>query len=616
MTKEQLLAYKEKLSKLSSKETKERELSYIRKLGTGEIQGPPVGYASIDKPWLAYYPEIMYTERKQYNKIIDYIKDVWKEHDNDDMIHYYGKDITAKEFFENVERTAKSLKTLGLNKGDTIITNLDGVPEFVYLFFASEIIGVNVKNKIGADSSELVEVINESNAKYLFTHDYTTREEIDKVYNETKLNNVVIIKPLENGNVNSLRDNIKKCIESRYVGEPSAHYRNIKWKEFFEMGKSYPLETYVMSDENTKLFSAYTSGSTGERKEVIHTSKTFLEMLDQMAFPTPQGESREKWLWPVYPPSLVAVIVAYMCMPLVQGRYSILDPYFDYKDTDLEMMEYEPNSTGLVPVFLEALIESKRIPENYDMSYLKILGFGAEALPRKFVQKIEDFLSNHNCRAPLNGGYGNSEGGSQITIAFNNDILKSGSSGFPLINSTIAVFKPGTEEELGYGEIGELCKSGTGIMLGYKTEEETNKTIKIHKDGKKWLHTGDLGYVTREGFVFVFGREGIKVHLNKNVYPLVIENKVTDLDGVKTAIIVSGDSKKNKGHRAPYLFIVPEENVDKEILACNIEDQLKNVLLEEEIPEETYIIDEKPISHFKVDRKVLRREYKITTNIK
>ena len=151
-------------------------------------------------------------------------------------------------------------------------------------------------------------------------------------------------------------------------------------------------------------------------------------------------------------------------------------------------------------------------------------------------------------------------------------------------------------------------------MLGYARDEDTNKVIKKHSDGRKWLHTGDLGYITKEGFVFVFGREGIKVYNDKVVYPLVIENKVSDLDGVKTAIIVSGDSNIHEGYQTPYLFIVPMDNVDCEKMLLEIENELKKVLLEEEMPEETYIIDSKPVTHFKVDRKVLRKEYNITTN--
>lgn len=616
MTKEELLEFKRKLSKLSEEERRERDLNYLRKLATGEIQGPQVGYASIDKPWLGYYPEEMFFERKKYNKIIDYIKDTWHGFEDDVMIHFYGSDITAREFFSKVEDTARSLKSFGLKKGDTIVTNLESVPEFMYLFFACEIIGVNVKNKIGANAMEIANVINESNAEYFFTHDYTSKDDIDIIYNNTKLDNIIMINCVEysNGDISNLRPHIRECVLSRYTSDKSNDSRNISWKDFLFYGKSYSEEIYVESDENTKMFSAYTSGSTGARKEVIHTSQTILEMLDQMIFPTPRGEKRETWFWPIYPPSLVAAIVAYMCMPLAQGKKIILDPYFDYHDIDIELMHYEPNSTGLVPVFFESLIESKRIPEDYDMSYLKVLGFGAEALPKKLISRVEEFTLKHNCGAQLNGGYGNSEGGSEMTIAFTNEILKTGSSGFPLINTTVSVFEPGTEYELGYGEVGEFCKAGPGIMLGYASEQDTAKTIKIHSDGRKWLHTGDLGYITKEGFVFVFGREGIKVYSDKVVYPLIIENKVSNLDGVKNAIIVSGDSYEHEGYQAPYLFIVPLEGVDHDKLLSEIESMLKEVLLEEEMPEDTYIIDSKPITHFKVDRKVLRKEYNITTN--
>lgn len=618
MTKEQLIEYKRKLAELNEQELKERDITYLRKLASGEIQGPQVGYASIDKPWLGYYPKEMFFERKKYNKIIDYIRDTWSNSLNDVMLHYYGKDITAREFFYTVGDTARCLKKIGLQKGDTIVTNLEGVPEFVYLFFAAEQIGVNIKNKIGADALEIAEVINESSAKCFFTHDYMSKTDANIIYENTLLENIIMVNPVEglNGDFSSLRPHIKDFILSKYTQGVSDDNRNVRWSDFYEAGKRYNGDIYVESDEDTKLFSAYTSGSTGARKEVIHTSKTFLEMLDQMIFSISDSENRETWLWPSLPPSLVAIVLAYMCMPLAQGRKIYLDPYFDYKDIDLEMMYYEPNSTGLVSVFLESFIESKRIPENYDMSYLKILGFGAEAIPRARVLRIMEFLKKYNCSAPLNGGYGLSEGGSQVVIAFNNDILLMRSTGFPLINTTVAIFEPGTENELGYGQIGELCKAGPGIMLGYSTEEETNKVIKTHSDGRKWLHTGDFGYITENGFVFVLGREKIKIYNNQFVYPLELENKISDIEGVKNAIIVSGDSKIHEGYQAPYLFVVPMEGITCERLSYLVEEKLKDILKEEELPERVYSIDFKPVSHFKVDKKVLRRNYNITTNIK
>ncbi len=572
------------------------------------------GYPSIDKPWLKYYPEVLFAPKKQYNKVIDYIRDTWAGAENDTMIHYYGSDVTAKEFFDMVESCARSLKAMGIQKDDTIITNLDAVPEFIYLFFAAETIGVNVKNKIGAGTEEIAEIVNESNAKSLFVHDYMTHADTSVIYENIALDHIIVVNPLEysHGDMSGLRPHIKAHIQGRYIGECTHDSRNIPWRDFLKLGESYGGEVYVPSDENTRLFSAYTSGSTGARKEVIHSSKTILEMLDQMIFPTEPTDTRESWFWPIYPPSLVAAIVAYLCMPLAQGKLSILDPYFDYQDIDLELMHYKPNSTGFVPVFFESMIESKRIPEDYDMSHMKVLGFGAESLPRNLIARIENFTLKHNCHAQLNGGFGNSEGGSEMTIAFTNQILMTGSAGIPLIHTVVSIFEPGTEKELKYGEVGEICKCGPGIMLGYANPEDTAKTVWTHTDGSRWLHTGDLGYMTPEGFLFVFGREGIHVHPGKTIYPLIVENKISDIPGVQNAIIVSGDSREHTDFQAAYLFIVPFQDVNHEEFMANIEEKLRSVLQPEEMPEKVWLLDSKPVTHFKVDRKWLRKEYGIT----
>lgn len=588
---------------------KERFLEFLKNFRTGIVQGPlpgPTGYASIDKPWLAHYPEGMLGERKEYNKIIDYIKDVWHGYDDDIMLHYYGLDVTAKEFFTKVEDVAKSLKAYGLKKGDTIITNLESVPEFIYLFFAAETIGVNVKNKIGANAQEIAEVITESNAKCFFVHDYMSEEESNCIYNNTSLKNIVVINPLEHtsGNKTHLREHIRECIEKKYTGVVlSSDKRNIGWEEFVNNGNTYEGEVYVESDDETKLFSAYTSGTTGQRKEVIHSSKTIMGMLNQMVFQNPNESSKERetWLWPIYPPSLVAAIVAYLCLPLAQGKKIILDPYFEYTDSDKEMMHYKPNSTGLVPVFIEALIESDRIPEDYDMSHLKVLGFGAESLTRNLIERVEEFLRKHNSKAQLNGGYGSSENGSQVTIAFYNYILKMGSAGIPLLNTIVGIFKPGTDEELGYGEIGEICKSGPGIMMGYSSEEKTKEVLQLHDDGMYWLHSGDYGYMDENGFLFVFGREYIVVYSGEKVFPLPLENKISDIKGVKTAIIVSGESVEHPGHKAPYLFVVPMPGYDMSDLAQQLTERLEPY----ERPE-GFLTGTLPISHFKADRRTIQ----------
>ena len=582
MNKEELIKYKKKLSNLSEEEFKARKLQYLRKLSIGELQGPPVGYASIDMPWLGYYPEEMFFERKKYNKIIDYIKDTWKDSLDDVMIHYYGSDITARNFFDIVDRVAKSLKSFGLNKGDTIITNLESVPEFIELFFACEMIGVNVKNKIGADVLEIADVINESNSEYFFAHNYISKNDTDYIYQNTLLNNIITISPVEyaNNDLSSLRENIKENILSRYNTEISKDRRNINWNEFMHLGNNYVGEIYVESNENTKLFSAYTSGSTGARKEVIHSSKTFLDMLEQMIFSSHKEGKRDTWLLPTFPPSLVSIVVAFMCMPLAEGKRLILDPYAKVEDIDLEIMHYEPTCIGIVPVFFDVLLDSSRIPDDYDMSYFKIIGFGAEPMTRKYVTRVLEFMEKHNCKANFNAGYGNSEGGSEFTIAFGKDIILTGSSGFPLINTTVAIFEPGTEHELGYGEVGELCKAGPGIMIGYASDEDTAKTVRVHSDGRKWLHTGDLGYIDKDGFLFITGRKKDVIVLKngKNVFPEEIETVINRIDGIKESFVYGKPEEDDEIDLKICSKIVYDKEAMKEIYGIEGEKEILDLV--------------------------------------
>jgi len=107
----------------------------------------------------------------------------------------------------------------------------------------------------------------------------------------------------------------------------------------------------------------------------------------------------------------------------------------------------------------------------------------------------------------------------------------------------------------------------------------------------------------------VLGREKIDLYNGMSVYPLELENRITDIDGVKHAIIISGDSKVHDGYKTVYLFVVPEEGIDLEKFSSEIKDKIKKVLLEEEMPEQVHVIPSKPISHFKVNKKVLRKNY-------
>ena len=147
-------------------------------------------------------------------------------------------------------------------------------------------------------------------------------------------------------------------------------------------------------------------------------------------------------------------------------------------------------------------------------------------------------------------------------------------------------------------------------MIGYTDVKLTNEVLKVHPDGKLWLHTGDTGFMTPEGLLFVLGRKGLNIYPNKMVFPLGIENKILAIDGIKDAIIVSGTDKEHEGYESPFLFVVLENKQNEETLICELNNYIKTMPIEEQ-PKKIFVIDKKPISHFKTDRKILQKQYKL-----
>lgn len=565
------------------------------------------GYASIDKPWMKHWPAFLLEDRKTHERIIDNIRDVWTDPD-EVIINYYDTNITVKEFFERVDAIAKSLYAMGVKEGDAVAVSLESVPEFMELFLACEILGCSVKNflETGMDN---VELINTCSADIYFVHDYIANTDIELVYSKTHIKHIVLIDPLYSSiNVDGIRPHIRTAIEEKYAQKvKSAHTQNMSWNEFLNQGES--VECLPEVQKGNVLFSAFTSGTTGKRKEVLHTSESLLGVIRQIALIQAAKGARPSWLLTIAPPTLVACVGAFMWQPLASGKYLILDPYCKLEDLDLEVMHFRPNAWSIPPIFFETLLDSNRIPDDYDMSHLVQFGVGAEPLTIKMAKKVECFFNKHNCKAELCNSYGMSEAGSGCTVAIGRDLVMTGTSGIPYIETVMAIFEPGTSNELKYGEIGEICKAGPGLMKGYSDSELTAKTLKVHPDGKLWLHTGDYGFMTEQGLLFPLGRNAIPVYPNKQVFSLHVEEKILRYDAIRDAIIVSGVDAYHAGFEKIYLFVVLEEGYSQERVIPELQKHIEAVLLPEERPFQIFVLDKKPIRGFKTDRRYLKEKY-------
>ena len=160
-----------------------------------------------------------------------------------------------------------------------------------------------------------------------------------------------------------------------------------------------------------------------------------------------------------------------------------------------------------------------------DLSFLKGMYSGGDSLSIELKNKVDTFLKQHNAKIQVCEGYGTTECVTASCLT-PKDKYKEGSIGLPYPDTTFVICEVGTTNQLEANVEGEICLSGPTVMLGYlNNPEETANTLKIHADGKVYLHTGDLGYMDEEGYVYFKQRiKRMIITSGYNVYPSQIEN--------------------------------------------------------------------------------------------
>lgn len=559
------------------------------------------GKASVDKPWLQFYPEALRNVEVPTITVETFLR-AKNPDENKIAFEYYGNKITWKEFWGEVDKAAKSLKILGFGEGNRIPVFLQSVPAHFILLIAAERIGAAI---ICRDDipEELCFAIRKSKSETAFVMDYTSKSDEDLFRATTPMKRVIKVSPYDYADRKSVPDYVEKEIASRYTGAIETTEGDLTWDEFLALGKDYTEDYMAQEDVNRPVFGAYTSGSTGISKLVIHSSSNIVATAFQMSIFIPPSDVPEKWWLPILPPALIAVTVSMAIFPLSAGLIMVLDPFCPLEDIDIAFMEQKPNFWALIPMFCEMLMKSDRIPEDYDMSHLRSIGTGAEAMNERKTQEVEAFFHKHNVKATLSAGYGQSEGCSNFTLSNPMFPLVDGCVGMPMPATTMAVFSEDLEE-LNYGEIGELCMTGPAMMLhyaGWRGDELTERTLINHPDGNCWLHTGDKAYINEHGIVYILGRGTTKRFGGGELYMMRMETKAVRVAGVEDGFFCFVPDQDHEGYFLPYFFVILDETKSLDEVKAGLADALE----EYEYPVDIRVIKERPYFHFKTNRKEL-----------
>lgn len=553
------------------------------------------GKASVDKPWLQFYPEALRNVEVPTITVETFLR-AKNPDENKIAFEYYGNKITWKEFWGEVDKAAKSLKILGFGEGNRIPVFLQSVPAHFILLIAAERIGAAI---ICRDDipEELCFAIRKSKSETAFVMDYTSKSDEDLFRATTPMKRVIKVSPYDYADRKSVPDYVEKEIASRYTGAIETTEGDLTWDEFLALGKDYTEDYMAQEDVNRPVFGAYTSGSTGISKLVIHSSSNIVATAFQMSIFIPPSDVPEKWWLPILPPALIAVTVSMAIFPLSAGLIMVLDPFCPLEDIDIAFMEQKPNFWALIPMFCEMLMKSDRIPEDYDMSHLRSIGTGAEAMNERKTQEVEAFFHKHNVKATLSAGYGQSEGCSNFTLPNPMFPLVDGCVGMPMPATTMAVFSEDLEE-LNYGEIGELCMTGPAMMLhyaGWRGDELTERTLINHPDGNCWLHTGDKAYINEHGIVYILGRGTTKRFGGGELYMMRMETKAVRVAGVEDGFFCFVPDQDHEGYFLPYFFVILDETKSLDEVKAGLADALE----EYEYPVDIRVIKERPYFHFK-----------------
>lgn len=507
-------------------------------------------YASQAKPWLKYYDQKFIDQTLPALSAFEYVCQRSKNHLNDTALEYYGRKFTYADLIVNVKKTAAALRGAGVKKGDIITVVSIMTPEIIALFYAADMMGATLNLVDPRYSVEGIREYIEEVDSHLLVCLNVVYERCRQAAKRTNVEKVIVLSPADSlPPVMAVGYKLTTPDKNKYASNV------IRWKQFIKggEGQSTAAEPY---DPDHACVVVHTGGTTGSPKGVMLTDDCFNGIaLQFQAYP--KLFHRGQKLMNVMPPFIAYGFACGIHLPLVLGFTVIIIPNLDPAKLGSLVLKHKPEHMFGVPTHYQQLASDPKLRDK-DLSFIINYAAGGDSLSRGAEQTVNDFLAAHGARYPIAKGYGMTEVSSAATVAAGAD-NKPGSVGIPMVNTIIAAFEPGTDQELPIGQRGELCISGPCLMKGYYNKpEETAILLRRHPDGRVWAHTGDMGYLDEDGFVFLDSRikRMIIRHDGFKVFPSMIENVVSRHPAVHQCSVVGCADKDHTQGRLPFVYIV------------------------------------------------------------
>ncbi len=496
-----------------------------------------------DAKWFKYYGDVPHTLEYPDISMFDMLKKAAEEYPEYIAYDFMGRAVSYNEFIKEIDICAKALVMQGVKSGESVTVCMPNVPQAIIMFYAI--------NKIGAVASMIHPLSAEAEIQFYLKETksrvaITLSQFYDKfeaIKGKTQLEKVIVAKIEEALTV--IKGFAYKFIghEPKVVKDPWV----ISWNDFLAKAKECADDVTYDGKGKDSAVILFSGGTTGTSKGILLTNLNFNALAMQTAAASQCFAAGDIMLsvMPIFHGFGLGVGIHTI---LSHGGKCVLVPRVNVSEFPGLFKKHRPNYMAGVPSLFEAMMRDENM-KKADLSCLKGLFSGGDSLSVELKKKVDAFLKAGGASIQVREGYGTTEcvTASCLTPI---DYYREGSIGIPFPDTYYKIVIPNTNEETAVGEMGEICLTGPTIMKEYiNNPKETSQTLRVHDDGLKYLHTGDLGRMDEDGFIYFVQRLKRMIITNGyNVYPSQVENVIDSHEAVmfSTVIGVKDDIRKQR----------------------------------------------------------------------
>ena len=494
-----------------------------------------ISIMDIDAPWLEFYGDVPrsldYPDCAMAHLVLrtaDACPDAV-------AYEFFGCRQTYKGFAGEIRACARGLRAIGIVARDRVTICMPNTPQAVIMFYALNLIGAvaNMVHPLSAPE-ELVRYMGAGPSVAVVTLDQFAQK-LEEILPRTAAQ-TLILTGIEDG-LRGLKKPLYKLTKGRKIARRASGGKILRYADLLARGQDYAGDCDARASGGDVAAILYSGGTSGTTKGILLTNLNFNALAMQTFAASECVVPGHKMLaiMPLFHGFGLGVCIhtAY-----ISGASTILVPQFSIKSYAELLKKHKPHYIAGVPTLFEALLRLRDI-DKLDMSQLEGVFSGGDSLTIELKRKVDAFLRARGASVQIREGYGLTECVTASCLT-PRDFHKEGSIGIPYPDTFYKIVVQGTVETAPYGQEGEIVLSGPTVMEGYDgNAEETAQVLREHPDGRTWLHTGDLGMMDDEGFVYF--RQRIKrmiITSGYSVYPSQLENIIESHDDVLISCVV------------------------------------------------------------------------------